>query len=64
MYGQIVCSGIWCMAFGPSWAFCCNEGIDDGKIVCLGFLGVWLAGLLGILLDGRHPWNGTDAEWN
>ena len=52
------------MACGPSWAFCFEEGIDDGKIVCLGFLGVWLAGLLGILLDGRHLWYGTDAEWN
>ena len=28
-------------------AFCSEEGIGDGKIVCLGLLGVWLAGLLG-----------------
>ena len=53
------------MACGLSWAFCCKKGIDDGKIVCLGFLGVWLADLLGHFAVRKvHLWYGTDAEWN
>ena len=56
--------GFGSLACGLSWACCCWEGIDDGKIVCLGFLGVWLAGHLGIFLYGRHLWYDTDAAWN